>query len=149
MKRDNAREIAIQIVFGTPFSGCSADEFLEEFFSGEHFASMPEELDLYAVQPDEKSMEYIRRTVSGVFDHLEEIDSLISGSSRGWSISRISGTARAVMRVAVYEMLYAEDVPVGAAINSAVEIDKKYDDADVVSFVNGVLGSVAKVLADK
>ncbi|MDO5444509.1 MAG: transcription antitermination factor NusB [Eubacteriales bacterium] len=149
MKRDIAREIAVQIVFGTPFSGGSAGDFLEEFFSGEHFASMPDELDIFSALPDDMSMEYIRRTVNGVFDHLEEIDSLIGGASKGWSVRRISGTARSVLRVAVYEMLYADDVPVGAAINSAVEIDKKYDDADVVSFVNGVLGSIAKGISDK
>lgn len=149
MKRDTAREIAIHIVFGTPFSGGSANDFLEEFFSGEHFASLPEELELFAVQPDENSMEYIRRTANGVFEHLEEIDSLLGSASRGWSVGRLSGTARSVMRVAVYEMLYSDDVPVGAAINSAVEIDKKYDEPDVVSFVNGVLGSVAKGISAK
>ena len=144
MKRDTAREIAAQIVFGAPASGGSSEKFLEEFFSEEHFASLQEEGELYAELPDKKAMDYIRGTVSGVFAHLEELDSLIEKYARGWSVSRISSTARAILRVAVYEMRYAEDVPVSSAINSAVEIGKKYDDADTVAFVNGVLGSIAR-----
>jgi len=146
MNRTIAREMAVQIVYGTPFSGTDSAEFLERYFSEEHFSTLLEEHELYAELPEKGMMRYIQNTVCGVFEHLEEIDSRIQEYSRGWSVSRISGTARAVLRVAVYELLYS-DVPVGAAINSAVEIDKGYDDPDIVSFVNGVLGSVARNLS--
>ena len=59
-------------------------------------------------------------------------------------MKRISGTALAVLRVAIAEILYREDVSLATAINSAVEIDKKYDDADTVAFVNGVLGGFVR-----
>lgn len=144
MKRDTAREMAVQAVFAAPASGLNSEEFLTDFFSEEHFPSLRDEGELYAQQPDSTAMEYISNTVSGVFAHLEELDSLIEKYARGWSVSRISATARAVLRVAVYEMLYAEDVPVASAINSAVEIDKNYDDADTVAFVNGVLGAITR-----
>lgn len=144
MKRDTAREIAVQAVFGAPFSGFSGDVFLDDFFSEEHYASLKNENVVFTEFPDSKSMAYIRRTVNGVLEHLEKIDDVIGLSSRGWSVSRLSGTARAVLRVAVYEILFTDDIPSGAAINSAVEISKKYDEPDVVSFVNGVLGSVSK-----
>lgn len=150
MKRDTARELAVQAVFSAPFSGENIEEYLDRFFEGEHFATLTEEGcgEIYDETPKGKTLRYIYSTVSGVFEHLEEIDSLIEKNSKGWSVKRISGTARAVMRVAVYELLFAEDVPAGAAINSAVEIDKGYDDADVVAFVNGVLGSVASGLSE-
>lgn len=144
MKRDTAREIAVQIVFGAPACGESPEEFIEGFFSEEHYSTLAEENGIFSELPDEKSMNYILETAHGVFDRLEEIDGIIGEALKGWRVSRLSGTSRAVLRVAVYEICFAEGIPVGAAINSAVEIDKKYDEAEVVSFVNGVLGSVAR-----
>ena len=142
MTRDNARELAVQIVYGAPLAGVGCGEFVERFFAEEHYPTMDSEDEIYKT-PDSQSMDYIRSTVNGVFDNLEAIDGMIGRFSRGWSVSRISGTARAVLRVAVYEILYT-DVPVAAAINSAVEIDKGYDEPDTVAFVNGVLGSVSR-----
>lgn len=146
MNKDIAREMAVQIVYGTPISGADNTEFLERYFSEEHFSTLLEEHELYTELPEKSMMRYIKKTVTGVFEHLEEIDSRIQQFSRGWSVSRLSGTARAVLRVAVYELLFST-VPAGAAINSAVEIDKGYDDPEVVSFVNGVLGAVARSLS--
>lgn len=146
MNRDIAREIAVQMVYGAPASGTGVDEFMDEFLSPEHFASLADVEELYSEQPKGGMLRYIRDTVSGVFEHVDEINELIENNSRGWRVERLSSTARAVLRVAIYEMLYAEDVPVASAINSAVEIDKGYDEAEVVSFINGVLGSVAKEL---
>lgn len=79
----------------------------------------------------------------GVCEKQAEIDSVIEKYSVGWKIARISKVALAVMRLAVYEILYT-DVPVGVAINEAVELSKKYASKEDCSFVNGVLGSVAK-----
>ena len=146
MNRNIARELAVQIVFGVSASGTPVDEYVESFFADEHFAALLEENELYQEKPRTGMFAYIRRTVDGVFDNLTEIDALIEKFARGWTVNRISATARAVLRVAVYEILYAEDVPTGAAINSALEIDKGYDDADTVAFVNGVLGSFARSL---
>ena len=142
MKRDNARELAVQIVYGAPLAGIVQEEFMERFFGEEHYQTLNAEDEIYG-KPDGKDMDYIRSTVNGVFEHLEAIDGMISRFSKGWSVSRISGTARAVLRVAVYELLYT-DVPEASAINSAVEIDKGYDEADTVAFVNGVLGSITR-----
>ena len=73
-------------------------------------------------------------------EHRDEIDDHIARYAKGWRPERISRTALAVLRCAICEILYMEDVPAAAAINEAVELDKGYDDPDVVSFVNGVLG---------
>lgn len=83
----------------------------------------------------------------GVREHQDEIDARISEHLKsGWKISRISKVSLALLRLAVYEMLYLDEVPVSVSINEAVELSKKYTVKDDTSFINGVLGSVAKAL---
>ena len=144
MTRDTARELAVQLVFSITHSDSDPAELIDDFFSEEHYGSLQEENGLYSEEPDEKAAAYIRETALGVSEHLTEVDELIQKYSASWHITRISGTALAVLRVAVYEILYRNDVPVGAAINSAVEIDKHYDEPETVAFVNGVLGGFVR-----
>ena len=80
------------------------------------------------------------RPTTLVSEKREELDSYIERYARGWKPERISRTALAVLRCAICEILYMEDIPNAAAINEAVELDKKYDEPDTVAFVNGVLG---------
>lgn len=90
---------------------------------------------------------YITTVVNGVKEHEDEIENIISAHlKKGWSLSRISKVSAAVMKLAVYEMKYVEDVPPKVAINEAVELVKKYGAEEDPSFVNGVLGSVFKEL---
>ena len=144
MTRVNARETAVMILFGANVAGEDYPSFCDRFLEEEHFASLSGENETYAEKPDEAQLAYIKGLVSGVYEHLEEIDALISQYLRGWTLSRIPGTALAALRCAVYEIKYSPDVPDGAAINAAVEIDKKYDDPETVSFVNGVLRSITR-----
>ena len=131
-------------MFSITHSDSDPAELIDDFFSTEHYGSLQEENRLYSEEPDENAAAYIRETALGVSGHLTEIDELIQKYSASWHITRISGTALAVLRVAVYEILYRNDVPVGAAINSAVEIDKHYDEPETVAFVNGVLGGFVR-----
>lgn len=144
MTRDTARELAVQLVFNISHSDRDPAELIEEFLSEEHYSSLQEEDDLYSESPDKNSAAYIRETAFGVSGHLQEIDEIIRKYSASWHITRISGSALAVLRVAVYEILYRSDIPVGAAINSAVEIDKHYDEPETAAFVNGVLGGFVR-----
>ena len=144
MTRDTARELAVQLVFSITHSDSDPAELIDDFFSEEHYGSLQEENGLYSEEPDENATAYIRETALGVSEHLTEVDELIQKYSASWHITRISGTALAVLRVAVYEILFRADVPVGAAINSAVEIDKHYDEPETVAFVNGVLGGFVR-----
>lgn len=144
MTRDTARELAVQLVFSITHSDSDPAELIDDFFSEEHYGSLQEENGLYSEEPDENAAAYIRETALGVSEHLTEVDELIQKYSASWHITRISGTALAVLRVAVYEILFRADVPVGAAINSAVEIDKHYDEPETVAFVNGVLGGFVR-----
>ena len=144
MTRTAARELAIQLSFAAAATGRAPDELADDFFSEEHFSSLSAENELYAELPDARQMAYIRRLTALIAEKRDELDAYIERYARGWRVDRLSRTALAVLRCAICEILYLEDVPVGAAINEAVELDKKYDDADTVAFVNGVLGSFAR-----
>lgn len=140
MKRSTARELAIQLSFAAAAAGTDPEELLDRFFEKEHYESLSDEQELCAEYPDDWSMAYIRRLTRLTAENRSEIDGLIERYAKGWKLERISRTALAVMRCAVCEILYMEDIPNAAAINEAVELDKNYDEPDTVSFVNGVLG---------
>lgn len=146
MKRDSAREIAIQIVYGAAITGSAFTDFSEHFLADEHYSSLAEEEELAELYDKgfDKQTDYLNSVISAVNDNLSEIDARIEKHAHGWSLSRISGTALAVLRVCTAEILYLDDVPDSAAINSAVEISKGYDDEQTVSFINGVLGSIVR-----
>ena len=82
--------------------------------------------------------------MKGVYEHGVELDGYISKYAIGWSFARISRMAAAIMRVAMYEILYMPDIPASAAINEAVELAKRYDSPEAASFVNGILGSYVR-----
>ena len=96
---------------------------------------------------DEFLSDYAIDCAKGVAEHRDEIDEKIAANLKsGWKISRISKVSLALMRLAVYEMLYLDEIPVSVSINEAVELSKKYTVQDDTSFINGVLGAVAKEL---
>ncbi len=144
MTRSNAREIAIHMIFELGFGNSSADELLNNEMTPERFAQIGEEEPLYAQFPNEKQAQYIRDLVRGTFAHSPELDDYIARYAVNWSFERIPRMAAAIMRTAMYEVLYMPDVPNAAAINSAVDIAKKYETPEVVSFVNGILGSFVR-----
>ena len=140
MTRTTAREIAIQLGFAAAATGEQPAELMERFFEREHYDSLAREDELYAQYPDEKQMTYITRLVTLIDEHRDEIDGQIRRYAKGWKLERISKTALAVLRCALCEILYMDDIPNAAAINEAVELAKGYDEPDTVAFVNGVLG---------
>lgn len=100
--------------------------------------------ELLKARPEcETNLGYIRQIIDGVREHEQEIDELIKENlKKGWSISRISKASYAIMKIAIFEMKYMEDVPAKVAINEAVELAKRYGDDGDPNFVNGLLGSV-------
>ena len=140
MTRVHARELAVRLLFSMQSSGLSLAETEDLFFSEEHIASLEEEDPLFSEYPDERTLAYIHRLTSLAEEHLPDIDAKIALYAKGRRIERISRTALAVLRCAVCELLYMEDIPDAAAINEAVELAKGYDEPDTVAFVNGVLG---------
>lgn len=144
MTRNTAREIAIHFAFELGFSTKSADELLEQGLTKENFELLGAEESLYAEFPNEKQKSYIIDLVRGVFAHGAELDAYIEKFAKGWKFSRIDRVAAAIMRVTMYEILYMPDIPNKVAINEAVEIAKRYEDEDVVKFINGILGSFVR-----
>jgi N utilization substance protein B len=92
------------------------------------------------------SRSFTRELAEGVEAHRAELDEVISEYAKGWDISRIAPLEKNIMRVALYEMNYCEDVPFEVAIDEAVETAKKYSGAEAPGFVNGILGSAAKAM---
>ncbi len=128
ISRYKKREQAVLLCFERLFTDSDIDEIADNIID-----SRDEYLSDYAIE-----------TAKNIEDKLTEIDNKISAHlSKGWKISRISRISLAVLRVAVYEMHFVPEVPVSVAINEAVELTKKYS-ADDASFVNGVLGAIAK-----
>lgn len=147
--RTAAREIAVHYAFELSFSDLSAQALLEQELTPERFAELAEMVPLYAEFPEGDQVDYIRKLVSGVGEHGYELDEYISKYAIGWKFQRIPRIATAVMRVAMYEIMYMPEIPASAAINEAVELAKNYEESKIVSFINGILGSfVRKELPD-
>ncbi|MGA7398182.1 MAG: transcription antitermination factor NusB [Solirubrobacterales bacterium] len=87
---------------------------------------------------------FTKELAEGVEQHRAELDEVISGYAKGWDLSRIAPLEKNIMRVALYEMNYRDDVPFEVAIDEAVETAKKYSGAEAPGFVNGILGAAAK-----
>ena len=129
--RSRARNEAFKIIFQSETNNDDI-EFLFEHMLEEH----PESLN---------NINYIKGVVLGVIDRKEELEGYIEENlSKGWKVERISKVALCVLKLAMYEIKYVEDVPEKVAVNEAIELDKKYDDPDHSAFVNGVLGSFLK-----
>ena len=141
MTRTAAREIAVQLCFSQTLTQEDAEVLLDRFFEQPYYDTLSLEDPLLAEYPDERQMAYIRTLVTGVAAHRAELDGIIEKYAKGWKLGRISKTAAAILRCAIYEILYMEEVPDAAAINEAVELAKGYEEPETVSFINGILGS--------
>lgn len=144
MVRNTAREIAIHLSYELSFTDKTVEELLDRRLTAEAFAELAEEDAVYQEAPNAKQAGYIRRLVRGVAEHGAELDGYIAKYAKGWKFSRIPLVASAVMRVAMYEVMYMPDIPDAAAINEAVEIAKKYETPETVKFINGILGSFSR-----
>ncbi|MBE6593893.1 MAG: transcription antitermination factor NusB [Ruminococcaceae bacterium] len=134
LKRKEAREVVVGLLFET--------EFKTEDNSSEIFAISSENREI----PED---DYIKNAYFGVCENREKIDELIGANSNGWKTHRLTKLSRSVMRLAVYEMLFCDDIPASVSINEAVELTKKFDDPKAKAFVNGVLNSVKNALEGK
>jgi N utilization substance protein B len=123
--------------------------FTQVFQMGLHEDDMDVIMDeLLKARPEcEENLGYIRNIIDGVWEHEDELTDLIKAHLKsGWTISRISKTSLAIMKLAIFEMKYVDDVPAKVAINEAVELAKRYGDEGDPNFINGLLGSIYKEL---
>ncbi|HIZ82414.1 MAG TPA: transcription antitermination factor NusB [Candidatus Mediterraneibacter pullistercoris] len=110
-------------------------------------ADMPEHLKYYFETLDDakdKDKTYIQKKYEAVVSHVEEIDALLNEAAKGWKTSRMNKVDLTILRLAVYEMRWDDEVPEGVAINEAVELAKRFGGEGSSSFVNGVLGRLAR-----
>lgn len=113
-----------------------------------------EQADIYlegmeSADASKKAKKELRERFQAVLEHMDEIDKKIEEKAKGWEISRLAKADLSVMRLAIFEILYDDEVPDGVAINEAVELAKRYGGDKSYGFVNGVLASVVKDLPEK
>lgn len=148
MTRANARELAVHLLYAHSFIGGEPESVVAARLEREYYAKLSSENDVYSERPSRAQLVYIDNVVSGVINRITDLDDQIRKYSIGWDISRISRLAKAIMQLAIYEILYVDDVPTGVAISEAVRLAKKYDGDDTGSFVNGILGAFARSQKD-
>ena len=110
-------------------------------------ADMPDHLKYYfetLEDAGDKEIDYIRGKYEAVVSRLPEIDALLNENAKGWKTGRINTVDLTILRLAVYEMKWDDDIPDGVAINEAVELAKRFGGESSSSFVNGILGKLAK-----
>jgi len=136
MSRKTAREVAMKLAFASLFGG-------EETYEGVL------EKSSIAEAPSEEDIEYSQEVLTGIQEHEAEIDAAIDELAIGWRIERMPKVDLCVMRIAVYEMLYRDDIPCGVSINEAVELAKQFGGDRSSSYINGMLGTLAKRLEEE
>ncbi|MGE4213348.1 MAG: transcription antitermination factor NusB [Anaerotignaceae bacterium] len=132
MSRINARRNAFSLLFQYDFIDIQEIAENKKIFFNEN----PE--------IEESDKKYILETVDGTMKNLEKIDTIIGEHAKGWTIERMSKVDLAILRLAVYEMMFSDEAPNSVAINEAVELAKKYSSDEAPSFINGILGKISQ-----
>lgn len=146
MTRGNARELAVHLIYSREFTGQEPEQEVATRLDKEYYNTLSQENQVYSDRPSAAQLRYIDSVVSGVANREEELNDQIRKFSIGWDISRISRLTRCVLQLAIYEILFVEDVPTGVAISEAVRLAKMYDGEAAGSFTNGILGAFARSL---
>lgn len=134
--RSRAREVAFKLIFEDMFGTSTALDMLGFLFE--------EEINWNEIS--EENIEYIQWARLNVKENKEKIDEVISSFAKGWTIPRMNRVDVSILRLAICEILYREDVTAGIAINEAVELAKKYSADEGPAFINGILGAYVRSL---
>lgn len=130
MSRKAAREVAMRLIYQKDISSSYSIEALEEMIA--------------SFRIDEKDVRYIDDIIYGVDKNIDQIDEYIKKHVKGWRFDRISKVDLAILRLAVYELIWVEEIPYKVSINEAVELAKTYGSETSSSFINGILGSFVR-----
>ena len=133
MNRTKAREYTFILLFEYKFQPDSIGEILSDFIT--------------EYKPGGQE-EYIKSVVENVVDNISQVDSYIENAATGWSISRISAVSLSVLRLAVAEMLYRDDIPLMVSLNEAISIGKIYGGDESAAFLNGVLSNIMHTIEE-
>lgn len=118
--------------------------FRAEFYDTDEFRQQTELYIEELTDAKDSELEYIRNKTNAIIDNLAQIDEIINENSEGWPTNRLGKAELTIMRLAVYELKYDEEIPDGVAINEAVELAKMYGADSAPSFINGVLAKIIK-----
>ncbi len=129
MSRREVRETAMQVLFQIDVGGIEPDFALKTSI---------ERTDL----TEEADLEFLRELVYGVLDKKSKIDRIISDTSHGWKIERIANVDKTILRIAIYEMFYIDNIPPQVSINEAIELGKSFSTEESGKFINGILGNI-------
>jgi transcription antitermination protein NusB len=132
MNRKKSREIAMELLFGMTLSKNTLEETIETF------------IEDYEMKLSTIDLEYIKDILEKVNSNLESLDGKIEESLNKWKIDRVSKVNLTILRLALAEIMYRDDVPNAVAINEAIEITRKYSDEKSVAFINGALDKAVK-----
>ena len=134
MSRKTAREVAFKIIFASNFQN-------EEITPEDMIDALLKETEKND-DVNEEDMNYIKEVVHGVYENMKSLDEKISTHLKGWTMERICKTDLAILRLAIYEILYREDIPYKVSVNEAVELAKAFSEDGSPAFVNGVLAEI-------
>ena len=126
--RTQARQSTLQILYQIEVARISPEEAIDDYFLNNEFGLAHQE--------------FTRTLVTGIASRQQELDQVISRYAKNWQISRMAVVDKNILRLGVYELLHAEDIPPKVTINEAVELAKKFGDLDSPKFINGILDSV-------
>ena len=140
--RRKAREVSLQLLYETELAHKSGKEVTDRFLRDPHCLLL-EEADLAPTAMEEVKV-FTRQITDGVTNNVREIDQLIEGHSTHWKVSRMASVDRNILRMAVFELLYCQDIPASVTINEAIEIAKRFGTEDSPGFVNGILDRILK-----
>ena len=145
MSRTTARVAAMQMIFEKISGGQGGEDTLKMVYDELREDGLPGVEHIGRKEPDGEDREYISAALEGVLAHRDEIDELIEkNTAKGWSIDRISLVNLTIMRLAVWEILYAGDVPGNVSIAEALELTERFSDPEDKAFVNGILGTILR-----
>ncbi|WP_352420029.1 transcription antitermination factor NusB [Proteiniborus sp.] len=130
MGRKLARESAMKLLYQMDINNDFTSESIDIFLAN------------HKLTDDEK--EYLIHTINQVNDKLDIVDKKIEKYALGWKINRIPKVDLSILRIAIYEILFREDIPVEVSINEAIDISKKYSTSESSKFINGLLGSIVR-----
>lgn len=131
-KRRKARESTLQILFQLEFNNPQPEKAIKQYWKYQ--------------RASKEIRSYSDLLVEGILSHQEEIDTLIQSVSEHWRLARMAVVDRNILRIAVFELLYEENITPAIIINEAIEIAKKYSNEEAAMFVNGLLDAVRKKL---
>jgi N utilization substance protein B len=134
----------MQMIFEKISGGQGGEDTLKMVYDELREDGLPGVEVISRKEPDDEDREYITAALEGVLTHRDEIDEIIEKTAKDWSLDRMSLVDLTILRLAVWEILYADDVPGSVSIAEAMELTERFSDPEDKRFVNGILGTVLR-----